>query len=76
MDSQGLFDPEDSHCKATDALITLFALELSNIHILNVLKEINSTNLEHMKVSLNKLIMQVINKILLLSTVYLFSFTL
>jgi len=50
MDCQGLFDPQDSHCRATDTLITLFALELSNIHILNLKGDIKSTDLEHLEV--------------------------
>jgi len=50
MDCQGFFDPQDSNCKATDTLITLFALKLSNIHILNVQGGIESTDLEHLEV--------------------------
>jgi len=50
MDCQGLFDPDEDHCKATDTLVTLFALELSNIHILNLKGDIKSTDLEHLEV--------------------------
>jgi len=50
LDCQGLFDPKDKHCKATDTLITLFALELSNIHIYNLKGDVHSPDLDHLQV--------------------------